>query len=327
MMSMMSNSPSQWPRRGRAGVQLLLVALAILLTLGTDAQQLSYSRGQTVSPAYEGWEQNDDGSFNFLFGYMNRNWEEELDIPIGADNSIELGGPDQGQPTHFLPRRNRFVFKVRVPKDFGEKEIVWTITVRGKTEKAYASLKPDYFVDNLIQASENGAIGGGTSSPEILANTPPVLRVEGDKRRTVRVGQPLTLTAFANDDGVPKPRVRGLRSTRPTQRSGETPPVNPVLTPPRLATVDSATGLRVSWFVYRGARKMTFDPAQIKVWEDTRVGANSPWAPYWLAPPAPPEGTWATRAVFSVPGTYVLRCRASDGALSVDEDVTVTVTR
>ena len=99
---------------------------------------LSYSRGQNVSPAFEGWEKNADGSFNMMFGYMNRNWEEEVDVPVGPDNNISPGVPDQGQPTHFLPRRNRFVFKVRVPADWGKKELVWTLTTKGKTERAYA---------------------------------------------------------------------------------------------------------------------------------------------------------------------------------------------
>ena len=73
--------------------------------------------------------------------------------------------PDQGQPTHFLPRRNRFVFKVRVPADWGKKELVWTLTTKGKTERAYATLREDSLVDNIVQASEQGALGAGVSSP------------------------------------------------------------------------------------------------------------------------------------------------------------------
>src|SRR5690242_5441075 len=90
-----------------------LALAAALVHASLDAQTLSYLRGQSISPAFEGWEQNEDGSFNMLFGYMNRNWEEEIDIPVGADNTISPGPADQGQPTHFYPRRNRFVFKVR----------------------------------------------------------------------------------------------------------------------------------------------------------------------------------------------------------------------
>ena len=77
-----------------------------------------------------------------MFGYMNRNWEEEVDVPVGPDNNVSPGVPDQGQPTHFLPRRNRFVFKVRVPAA-GARRLIWTLTTRGKTERAYASLRED----------------------------------------------------------------------------------------------------------------------------------------------------------------------------------------
>ena len=95
---------------------------------------------------------------------------------------------------------------------------------------------------------------------------------------------------------------------------------------PTRITVDSATGLRLSWYVYRGAGSVTFSPEQTKVWEDTRVHANSPWANYWYPPPVPPDGRFEVAVTFDEPGIYVLRCLASDGALGVDSDVTVTVT-
>ena len=64
---------------------------------------------------------------------MNRNWEEEIDVPVGPDNGFNVGGADQGQPTHFLPRRNRFVFRVPVPEDFTDKdELIWTLTTHGQ---------------------------------------------------------------------------------------------------------------------------------------------------------------------------------------------------
>jgi hypothetical protein len=314
---------------GQRQVSCAIGALVIVLTWQGAEAQLTYSRGQNISPAYEGWEKNEDGSFNFLFGYMNRNWEEELDIPIGADNNIQPGEFDQGQPTHFLPRRNRFVFRVRVPKDFGEKELTWTLTVRGKTERAYATLRQDYFVDNLVQASEHGALGAGASNPSIRANKAPVLKIDGEQTRRVKVGEPLTLVAWVTDDGVPKPRQRTFASSfaTPSDSGGSTGPrMNPAWRPPSQITVGSATGLRVSWFVYRGAGKVTFAPDQIKVWEDTRSGANSPWAPRWMAPPPPEDGKWETQVTFDQPGTYMLRCLAADGALGTDRDVTVTVT-
>ena len=120
---------TQWSRPGAAALALLLV----LAQAQAGAQtRFTYSRGQSVSPAYEGWWQNDDGSYTMFFGYMNSNWEEELDVPIGPDNRIEPGGPDRGQPTHFYPRRNLFLFTVEVPSDFGDDEVIWTLQCRGR---------------------------------------------------------------------------------------------------------------------------------------------------------------------------------------------------
>ena len=116
--------------------RLLLSALfATALFAGVSAQtRFTYSSGQVVSPAYEGWRTEDDGSITMVFGYMNQNWEEQFDIPIGPDNNIEPGGPDRGQPTHFYPRRNPFLFTIKVPKDLGDKEIIWTLKTHGKVE-------------------------------------------------------------------------------------------------------------------------------------------------------------------------------------------------
>ena len=183
-----------------------LAALILLLSNQSLGAQLSYTKGQNVSPGYEGWEQNEDGSFNLLFGYMNRNWLEEVDAPIGPGNMLSPGPADQGQPTHFLPRRNRFIFKVRVPADWGDKEMVWTLTTHGRTEYAYASLRTDYRVDNMVISSETGALGAGSSSPESRMNVPPVVRIVGDRELTARVGQPLTLVAEVTDDDLPRPR-------------------------------------------------------------------------------------------------------------------------
>ncbi len=306
--------------------QLALIAIAVL-TIRTASAQLSYSKGQTVSPAYEGWEKNDDGSFNMLFGYMNSNWEEVFDVPVGPDNNIEPGGPDRGQPTHFFPRRNRFVFRVHVPKDFGDKDVVWTLKTQGKILKAYGSLRQDYYLDNMVFTSETGAIGAGVSSPEIRANKPPVLEAAGDRVRTVKLGETLTLSAHVTDDGVPKVRPRGGA----VDRRGAEEVKDLRLIPPRQVTVGSATGLWVSCYLYRGpgpnTGKVTFSPAQAKTWEDTRTGANSQWSPMWTPPAPPADGKWTVQVTFDTPGTYVLRWHASDGALWADEDIKITVTR
>lgn len=301
--------------------KLTLAAAAFLLAGSVANAQLSYSSGQPVSPAFEGWDQNADGSFNMIFGYMSQNWEEEIDAPIGPDNNIMPGGPDQGQPAHLYPRRNRFVFKVKVPKDFGTKELVWTLNVHGKVLKAYATLKQDFFVDDMVMASETGALGAGVSSPEIRANKPPTVEAVGETVRAVKVGEKLTLYAFVKDDGVPKARGRNdlddPRKQVPDLR----------MIPPRQITVGSSTGLWASLLKYRGPGNVSYDQDQPKAWEDTRAGANSQWAPRWVAPKAPVDGKWSATVAFDTPGNYVMRWHASDGALTVDQDVKVTVTK
>jgi hypothetical protein len=84
--------------------------------------------------------------------------------------------------------------------------LVWTLKANGVTEKAYASLKPDYFIDDVVIASETGALGAGSSSPALRANKPPTIKIDGEKKRTAKVGEPVALAAVVTDDGVPKTR-------------------------------------------------------------------------------------------------------------------------
>ena len=304
--------------------RLILVGAALAATLPVFGQ-LTYSSGQQLVPAYEGWEKNADGTFNLVFGYMNENWEQRIDVPIGPLNNFSPGPADQGQPAYFYPRRNRFSFRVKVPNDFGTKELVWTVTANGKTYKAYGSLKEDYFVDNMIFTSEIGAIGAGVSSPAIRANKPPEAEAVGEKVRTARVGEGLNLSVLVKDDGIPKPRPRGDSRDRQAAELGFK---DVRMIPPTQVTVGSSTGLWCSLIVYRGnGDAVHISPDQVKTWEDTRAGANSQWAPRWVAPPAPADGKWQATVSFDEPGNYVLRWHASDGALWADQDIKITVTK
>ena len=317
------------PSTARTGVGLVgFAALALLLTSQQANAQLGYQTGQNISPAYEGWIPNDDGSFSLVFGYINRNWQEEIDVPVGPENSLSPGPMDQGQVTHFLPRRNRFTFMVRVPADFGDQEMDWTLTTQGKTEHAYGSLRLDYKLDNVVIASETGALGIGASNAEIRANTPPVLTVEGESVRRVGVGEPVTLVATIVDDSMEEAiRRQKARAEAAAAAPRDGPPKLSArqLNPPIRITVNKRVGLNLAWFVFRGEGKVTFDPLQVKTWEDTRFGANSPWAPLWTAPMVPEDGRWEVKVTFDRPGTYVLRGRADDGALYHDQDVTIIV--
>lgn len=307
--------------RRHAVVATLFVVVSVL---SGGAYADTYLKGQHIEPAYEGWRQLDDGSYMMIFGYHNENWEEELDIPVGENNFFTPGLEDQGQPTHFLPRRNRFTFEVPVPADFGDKELEWSITANGVTKIAYGTLARDYVVDNVVIASETGSLGAGTSSPESRSNIPPVVEVQGDRVgseiiRTVRVGEPLELTAKVTDDGLPN-----VRNLSPFQSSGASARAR-MLRPPTRITVGKTNGLFLSWNVYRGEGAVTFDPPQVKPWEDTRTDANSPWGPLWVPPPVPEDGMYDVKVTFDEPGTYVLWARADDGGLFHDEYVTVNV--
>jgi len=296
---------------GRQSRRALLVAALALLTLASLAAQVPVPKvNDNITPVYEGWLPNDDGSFDLVFGYLNREWEGETSIPLGADNTMDPGGPDQGQPTNFFPRRNRFVFKVHVPKDFGAREMVWTLTSKGRTEKAYGTLKNDYVLDDTVIMSNLGAGGALSTTPDMVGNKPPVLAVEGPKNRTARVGEAVVLAAVATDDG--KPNKRNM----------------PALLGGNYLLPQTANGLRLSFFVYRGPGKaVMFDPPQTKVWEDTRDGGGSPWSAGWVVPSIPDGNKWQARATFSEPGTYVIRALAHDGGLFTSQDLTVVVAK
>jgi len=307
------------------------VALGFVLGApsAADAQGLTFSRGQSVAPAYEGWKENPDGTFSLMFGYMNRNWEEQPDIPIGENNYFSPGPQDRGQPTHFLPRRNRFVFEVTVPADFGDRELMWVVKSAGEELVAYGSLRPDYFVDNVVIMSENGALGAGTSSPELRAHTPPEVDMQTSTEIEAIVGRPVRIVARVTDDGLPRRDTGRL----PVDSAGNLDLARATRQPPSRITVERVSGLTLSWFVYRAPESVhtqagvTFDPPQVAVWEDTRPFSNSPWAPFWVPPDLPEDGLWVTEVTFTEPGTYVLRGRADDGGLYTDEEVTVRVRR
>src|SRR5712671_4560292 len=132
---------------------LTVVAICALFVPATShAQATAQTRhwtGQGVAPVYEGYDVNPDGTYNMWFGYMNRNFEEGIDVAPGPDNKFEPV-VDRGQPSHFDTRRHKDVFKVVVPKDFGESnKIVWSITVRGKTESVAGTLNRVWLIDRL----------------------------------------------------------------------------------------------------------------------------------------------------------------------------------
>lgn len=319
----------------RLGGLLLVASLIPLLVAQSANAQTRFMqlRGQITSPAFEGWWPNEDGTFKLFFGYMNTNWEQQFDLPISSENYFSTVAPgelddlsqdgfdfataDKGQPTHFYPRRNPFLFTIDVPADFGENELVWTLKTEGHTNRAYGTLKSDYQIDPQVISTE---VGGnyGSLSDSLRTNIPPELRVEGESFRSARVGEPLSLAVRASDPDNLPPRRDRARSQG----------VDQLYRPPSSIVAISGPGLRFSWTVYRGpAAKASFEPAQFKTYTDTRVYANSPWAPPFEIPQPPKDGRWTAEVVFDEPGEYVLRGIASDGSLFTYQNVNVTVTR
>ena len=190
-------------------MRILLIACSVAgLALAQDQVpvQPPHDYGQSVTPAFEGWFANPDGTFSILWGYYNRNIKQELDIPIGPENRMEPGGPDQGQPTHFLTRRQWGMFTTTVPKDFGTKKLTWTITANGATVSIPATLDPLWELAPFVDANGN--------MPPFLTfdvKGPFVNGPRGQSRSLAgSVGSPLELRVWVADDASVIPG-----STRP----------------------------------------------------------------------------------------------------------------
>lgn len=286
------------------------VVLALVLTFpaGAAAQadpfNFRFTSGQSVAPIFDGWSRNPDGTFEMHFGYINRNHVEEVHVPIGPDNRMEAGPADQGQPTFFYPRVNRKVFSVAVPADFGNRELIWTLTMRGEQQQAIAWLDAVWEIDPILN--------GRTPTEEQRANRPPSLSVSA-AASTVSLPDTLAVTATIRDDGLPPPRGPRLRAsgqeTPPTLQPPEDEPRVPVNVPALRTRVSPSEvkldgRLTLTWTVLRG-------PASVSVEGDApEPDANAPLA---------------LTATFTRPGEYLLRARLSDGHLFDDEQLTVTV--
>ncbi|MBZ5602878.1 MAG: hypothetical protein LAO79_11280 [Acidobacteriia bacterium] len=193
---------------GRTTFLALSLALASLHAQQTLPLEPSHNVGQSITGAFEGWFPNKDGSFSLLLGYFNRNLREEMDIPIGPNNHIDPSGPDYGQPTHFLPGRMWGEFVIKVPKDFGDKKLTWTITANGKTTTIPMYLMTDWEVAPFLD-------GAGDTPPYLsFSESGPFINgpLGQSMSATATVGSPLTLKLWVADDasvvaGANRPRT------------------------------------------------------------------------------------------------------------------------
>ncbi len=171
--------------RGRIVAAGLAAAATCAVGAGAQAPQTALpldpqrERGASITPAFEGWYPNADGSFSMLLGYYNRNTKAALDIPVGPNNRVEPGGPDQGQPTHFEVGRQWGVFVVKVPSDFGGKAITWTIVANGETQAVPFTLNKGYPISPYKELG--------------MGNQPPVLAFSAGGAKVT--GPPLTVAS------------------------------------------------------------------------------------------------------------------------------------
>ena len=204
------------PNRTRAAV------VAGLMAAGrwSRAQQLESHIPVRFGPERrtrdEGWERNADGSFTLVFGYMNRNYDERPEIPVGPNNSFSPEPIDRGQPTHFYPRRQQFMFKVRVPATFGKQQLVWTLTRAGKTKKAVGKL--DLSGKSRRSSSVRTAAGWASDAVVAPVNLPPTISVDGPAQLNATVGTPLTLDVTRATTVCPS--CDACRGSRPGRRTG-----------------------------------------------------------------------------------------------------------
>jgi hypothetical protein len=270
--------------------------------------QLKYDTGQTIQPIFQGWSRNDDGTSEMHFGYLNRNYSDEMHIPVGENNFIDMAGLDniQNQPTYFQTRNNRDIFTVTVPADFGNREIVWRLTTQGQTLQAIGWLQAEWEIDEY---------GGFTPDPEVLANQPPRLDVQ--MASSVRLPATLELTARVVDDGLPKPSPeKGEATVNEWNRT-------PLLTRaagalevptnvPHLQTNVRGTKVKpqapkdkltVSYSVWRGPADISLEPIFGEI----------------------ADGQVTTEIKFSEPGEYQLKVHAFDGGKSAYEYISVNV--
>ena len=243
----------------RRAVRAVACAVSLAVAAGAAAGQLPgveplHDAGQDVTPSFEGWYPNPDGTFSLSFGYLNRNLKETVDIPIGPDNRIEPGGPDQGQPTHFLPRRQMGLFTITVPKDFGSKRLTWTLVRNGKTNTTTGHIDNRWLIDALEDPTIHNkppVIKFSEAGPSSLGPRPLFTSMSVTRPATA------TLDVWATDDGV---TLRGDQK--------------------------QAQQLNVTWQKYRGPGQVSIDKVKQDIdrttWRATTTATFTEPGEYWL---------------------------------------------
>ncbi len=246
--------------------------------------QLLRPTGGPVVPIFDGWYVNPDGTRELCFGYFNVNTEEVLEIPLGPDNFIEPNEFHGGQPTQFLPvgstsdngRRAWCVFTVQVPEDFGDRDVVWKLTVDGREFSVPGRTR---YTAYRLQGERAPDLR--TVSPLLKLDPagPSIVGPDGNGITygplSTRVGIPLPLTAWARRDNP-----FGLPIIAGSSPLGEGEDLRPI---------------GFTWFKHQGPGDVTFSQREVQITPDTWMGAPDDL------------GSATVEATFSKPGEYLLR--------------------
>ena len=219
--------------------------------------------------------------YTLLIGYYNRNKKQVARHPIGPENRIEPGGPDQGQPTHFVVGRGWGTIAIKVPKDFGDKKLDWTLTANGKTVSIPFGITKGYQIEPFLDA----AMGNKPPTIKFLPNGPRAARDHLPPLSQAfaingAVGEPVAIKYWITDDGHEEPPTGGSARRAAAGRSRAAGPAAP------------AARLSTTMTKYRG-------PGEIKFADNT---------------PAIEKDMVNTTATFSLPGEYIIRIEGNDSS-------------
>ncbi len=274
----------------RAFAVLLVGMIAVPLYAQLPAHLRDYplanfqKSGDLVAPFFDGWIDNGDGSVTMVFGFMNRNSEEIVDIPLGPNNYIRPVQFDGAQPTHFpvyrrfglTGIRERGAFAVTVPAGMAGTEVVWTLSHAGHSYSIpgrAVSVAYEMSSDPRALGSLNPAIRFTRGGPEASGR-------EGimGPRVTASVGTPVTLSAFVQDLGE-----RGQYD------------------------VDSLYQLGTEWIMHQGPSVPEFgNAAMTGRAREAAAGEGAMISSGW--------NEITTQATFMEPGDYVIRLRVDNFA-------------
>ena len=228
--------------------------------------------GRPIVPVFEGWWQNEDGTYTLVFGYASFNKSQAYDIPLGPDNFIEPSEFDGVQPTHFnaihpVIRRPWGAFTITVPEDFGDQRVVWTIRHEGVEYSTPGHVTaPAYIITDKIHDARYLAALDGATQGDVIGAFAPEVRFDSS--------------------GPGGTGLLGIRAGPMSARVGEALPV----------TVSIDIGTRPDawfwWVHYSGPGEVSFSPGEGQI------------------PLMDGKGEFSTNIRFSEPGRYVLLVQA-----------------